>query len=304
MGRTILASVVVLGLLAAAGILVVSGPVEAAFPGTNGKIAFVSDRDGNEEIYTMNPDGSGQTRLSTNAARDAEPAWSPNGRKIAFVSTRTGSAQIHTMNADGSGVRRLGGGSSPAWSPGGTQLVFERRGDLYRMRADGAAVKRVTASRRIEQDPAWSPNGKKIALTVRTSSNDRNSNGVFVMNPNGTGLDQITPAPPSRYKIDNAPNWSPDGKKIAFRRFQQGGTVSVRTVNANGTGERQITAQGDGDDRCCAGIPAFSPDGGKIVFSNSSTIYTVNADGTNQTQLTFRDSFGVFNNDPDWQPRP
>lgn len=302
MGRTILPSVVALGLLMAAGILAVSGPVEAAFPGTNGKIAFVSNRDGNDEIYTMNPDGSGQTRLTANPAQDAEPAWSPNGRKIAFVSNRTGSAQVHTMNADGSGARRLGAGSSPAWSPSGTQLVFERRGDLYRMRADGAAVKRITATKRIEQDPAWSTNGRKIALTVRGSSKDRNSNGVFVMNPNGTGFTQITPAKPSRYKIDNAPNWSPDGRKIAFRRFQQGGTVSVRTVNANGTGERQITAQGDGDGRCCAGIPAFSPDGNKIVFSNSSTVFTVNTDGTNQTQITSRGSFDVFDDAPDWQP--
>lgn len=60
----------------------------AAFPEGNGKIAFVSYRDGNAEIYTMNPDGSDQQRLTEDPASDTEPAWSADGKKIAFVSDR------------------------------------------------------------------------------------------------------------------------------------------------------------------------------------------------------------------------
>ncbi len=71
------------------------------------KLAFVSDRDGNSEVYVMNADGSGQRNLTRNAAFDADPSWSPDGRKLAFVSNRDGSYRVHVMNADGSGQRRL-----------------------------------------------------------------------------------------------------------------------------------------------------------------------------------------------------
>src|SRR5207302_1738401 len=70
----------------------------------NGKIAFTSDRDGNLEIYVMNPDGSDQVRITNNPGVDVCPTWSPDGRKIAFVSQKQdGSFAIFTMNADGAG---------------------------------------------------------------------------------------------------------------------------------------------------------------------------------------------------------
>jgi len=73
----------------------------------NGKIAFVSDRDGNAEIYTMNPDGSDPNRLTFDPRRDFNPAWSPDGKRIAFVRFRIlsggpPSGEIYVMNADGS----------------------------------------------------------------------------------------------------------------------------------------------------------------------------------------------------------
>lgn len=82
-------------------------PVRAAFPGANGKIAFVSDRDGNFEVYAMNSDGSSVTRLTNNPATEGEPAWSPDGTKIAFESGRDGNVEIYVMNPDGSGQTRL-----------------------------------------------------------------------------------------------------------------------------------------------------------------------------------------------------
>ena len=74
------------------------------FPGTNGKIIFASDRDGNKEIYVMDADGSNATRLTNNSTREYYPSWSPDGSKIAFVSDRDGgtdaSKEIYVMDTD------------------------------------------------------------------------------------------------------------------------------------------------------------------------------------------------------------
>lgn len=82
-------------------------PAQAAFPGKNGKIAFTSFRDDNNEIYTMNPDGTKQTNISDNTADDSLPAVSPDGKKIAFERVRSGNRDIFRMNSDGSKKTRL-----------------------------------------------------------------------------------------------------------------------------------------------------------------------------------------------------
>src|SRR4051794_26223402 len=99
MGKPVRVAVLagVLGLLLAA-------PANAAFPGENGKIAFARDGD----VWTVNPDGTNRTQLTTDPASDTEPAWSPDGQRIAFTSNRGGgTAHIWLMNADGSGQSRL-----------------------------------------------------------------------------------------------------------------------------------------------------------------------------------------------------
>src|SRR3990170_1838494 len=117
----IIALLALLALLAAVLAVLAPGPnpVESAFPGTNGKIAFESDRDGNYELYTMNADGSGQTNLTNNAAYDTHAVWSPDGMKIAFTSDRDGNYDVYVMNANGSGQTNLTNNGAfdayPAW---------------------------------------------------------------------------------------------------------------------------------------------------------------------------------------------
>ena len=86
-----------------------------------GRIAFASNRAGNFEIYVMNANGTGVTRITHNSAFDDEPAWSPDGTKLAFVSERAGNAEIYVMNANGTGVTRLTNNPAideePAWGP-------------------------------------------------------------------------------------------------------------------------------------------------------------------------------------------
>jgi TolB protein len=71
------------------------------------QIVFASSRDGNGEIYMINADGSGLTRLTNNPATDLYPAWSTDRKQIAFMSDRDGNSEIYIMNADGTGVTRL-----------------------------------------------------------------------------------------------------------------------------------------------------------------------------------------------------
>jgi uncharacterized repeat protein (TIGR01451 family) len=143
-----------------------SNPTDIPAPGCdpawspNGqRFAVSSSRDGFSEIYTMNVDGSGQTRLTNNLAQDLEPGWSPDGTKIAFSSSRDGNSEIYTMNVDGSGQTRLtndpGADGWPAWSPDGTKIAFTRTSQIWVMNADGSG--QTNASPLSGTDPDWQP---------------------------------------------------------------------------------------------------------------------------------------------------
>jgi Tol biopolymer transport system component len=124
---------------------------------------------GDDELFVMNVDGSGQHRLATQAI---EPAWSPDGNRIAFVSSRDGNEEIYVMNVDGSNQIRLTHipGSDhwpPTWSPDGTQIAFTADGtqcdenicnaEIYVMRADGTDLTSVTNNPAYDAFPAWHP---------------------------------------------------------------------------------------------------------------------------------------------------
>src|SRR5678816_285716 len=102
-------------------------PVAAATVTT--RIVFNSSRDGNDEIYVMNGDGSGITRLTTNTSSDFRPSWSRDGTRVAMQAERDGNLEIYAMNDDGSNQTRLTTSDvydyAPAWSPDGTRIAFQ-----------------------------------------------------------------------------------------------------------------------------------------------------------------------------------
>jgi Tol biopolymer transport system component len=272
--------------------------VEAANGPFNGKIAFVSARDGQHEIYTMNANGTAQVNISNNAATDTGPSWSPDGTKIAFQSNRDGGAsEIYVMNSDGSNQTRLtfssvGGAERPAWSPDGTKIAFvglvtNSTTGIFVMNVDGTGRTLLTNNASSTSAPAWSPDGTKIAF--------ERGNEIYVMNADGSGQTQLT----NNTVSDQGPSFSPDGTKILFSRMVGDGQ-QVFVMNADGTGQSQLTSSGVNY------MPTFSPDGKKIAFNHNlnttgSEVSVMNADGSNQVQLT--DS-QLDNSQPAWQPVP
>ena len=273
-------------------------PAPAPAPAANGRIVFSSNRDGNSEIYAMNADGTGVSRLTNHSGSDYGPAWSPDRQRIAFTSNRSGDDEIYVMNADGTGVSRLtygtGGSyqvvppgmSQPAWSPDGQRIAvsWNRYGDnfyeIYVMNADGTNVSRLIGGY-LDFNPAWSPDGQRIAFE-RIVLGDSTSD-IYVVNEDGSNLTRLT----TNNGYDGTPAWSPDGERIAFASWRNG-RLDIYVMNADGSNQTGLT---DGDD------PAWSPDGQRIAFSSGRDIYVMNADGSNPTRLT---SHSAADLDPHW----
>lgn len=165
------------------------------------------------DIYVINADGTGLTRLTTNPANDSTPSWSPDGTKIAFATDRDlvpneVNYEIYVMNADGSNQTRITNNTkfdhSPSWSPEGKRIAFTSRRDdnfeVYVMNADGSNQTRLTNNPEQDSDAKWSPDGTKI---VFMSSRDGRFGEIYVMNQDGTGLVNLTNAD----SFDMDPSW-------------------------------------------------------------------------------------------------
>ncbi len=277
---------------------------QASFPGQNGKIAFAEGG----SIWTINPDGTGQTMLHSGY----EPAWSPDGMSLLF----SREYDILRMPADGSSETVLldgPGGTSdgfiswraPAWSPDGTMIVAGKTEDLEfglyesisTAWADGSGLDQPSFA--YGTSPNWNPAAAEIAYVSKPPSGS--AGGINAIAPDGSDIRFVWNEPGETFIWPASdPDYSPDGSKILFSTPFPGNDWQIYTVPAAGGPAVRLTNNENAD------LDAvWSPDGTKIAFASDRDgnfeIYTMNADGTNQTRITNDPTYQV---DPSWQPLP
>ena len=265
------------------------------------QIAFVSERDGNMEIYVMDINGKNQHRVTNNPNDDWSPSWSPDGKRIAFMSDRDSHvkhgrliAEIYVMDADGGNPQNLTNSPlsddrNPSWSPDGKRIAFQSHRDndnpenieIYLMDADGGNQRNLTNNDRFEEFPSWSPDSKRIAFS---SVREGHFNfEIYVMDADGGNQQRLT----ENLKHDWFPVWSPDGKRIVFAADRKGDfeNFEIYVMDADGGNQQRLT-----ENRQYDWQPSWSPDGGRIAFMSdrdgNSEIYVMDADGGNQQNLT------------------
>ena len=191
-------------MLVGASVLMAEPASSGAFPGTNAKIAFQSNRDGNDEIYVMDADGSNQTNLTnSNDLYEGSPSWSPDGTKIVFRSAGRGyfggagqNGDIFVMDANGSNQTNLTNGvgsyHSPSWSPDGSKIVFSKSSEIWVMGSDGSNQIQISPNGGTAGSPSWSPDGSKILFSSLRAGVSEWATEVFVMDADGSNQTQIS----------------------------------------------------------------------------------------------------------------
>ena len=269
------------------------------------QIAFASNRDGDSEIYVMDPDGGNLRRLTNNSDGDGDPVWSPDGKRIAFKSDRDGHVNrhgwpthdIYVMDADGSNQQNLTNHPAndwdPSWSPDGKRIAFTSWRDgpfnieVYAMDADGSNLQNLTNNPRDDRNPSWSPDSAHIVFSARRKGHFENkfsiTHEIYVMDADGGNQRRLT----ENRNNDWDPVWSPDGKRIAFEGDRKGNLekFDIYVMDADGGNLQNLTQH-----RAWDSSPSWSPDSTWIVFSSerdgNNEIYVMNADGGNLQNLT------------------
>ena len=277
-----------------------------------GNIVFVSTRDGNPEIHSVNADGTNLTRLTNNPANDDAPTWSPDRRRIAFASDRDGSPEIYVMNADGTNVvRRTFSGSysgDPCWSADGNQIVYSTVSNgslnIWTVSPDSGSPALLLEKPGYDAHPALSPDGSRLAVTSDWYAYDFVWD-IFIANADGTGWTGLTGDIFDH--LDYArPSWSPDSAKLAVVIMTRIGwdeyATQLGVMNADGSGLTPLISGVTGPLLSPATFAksSWSPDGTMIAFtSKSSGVFSIS--WVNATDGSKSGTIVTNGYSPDWR---
>ena len=256
--------------------------VEAEAPKTP-KIIFTSFRDGNNEIYMMDPDGRKQVNLTRNPANDIQGVWAPTGEQILFVSNRHADVwDLFLMDPDGRNVRKvfkkLIYREQPVWAPDGKRIVYSRAEEdmLYIAEVGGQIEKPLVATRPFGGYPRWSPDGTEIAFMSKKHDEEKGYR-IRIINTHTREKRWLLPdREPSQY----FPAWSPSSEKLAFS--WENPELEVETLfiaNRDGSDLEKVLP--------LAYSPCWSPRGDALLFKRSQQIYKIRIDDDEPKQLTF-----------------
>ena len=249
------------------------------------KIVFTSTKNGNEDIFIMNIDGSDLTQLTDNPSNDMYPQVTPDGKKIIYTSDINGIWQIMIMNADGSNKKQLTNAryrsGYPTMTFDGNYIFYEayidNNWEIYRMNSDGTNPARLTFSPNTDD---WHPFAHPLEFKIIYESGSIGSEDIFFMDYDGHNIKRVLDFS-SRKRV---PCISKDGKFISFAGYEQE-TASIYIVNSDGTNLKRLTNNPSLDTH-----PSISADNKYIAFdsnlSGNHEIYIMNFDGTNLRQLT------------------
>src|SRR3954465_1128373 len=308
-------SAFMLGALAAAAAGVVASPAQATYHGKNGPLAFQRFTGGQEHarIFSMSPREGRPHRLTAGPGASFNPDYSPKGSRLAFE-RRYGDGRpdaIFTVKSSGGRATKISSGCTgqclgdegPSWSPDGRRILFTRalgpivhddaaEVDLMVMNRDGSGQRLIRRFGRglgpgSEGKAEFSPNGRKIAVTLLTQGGDvrRSHSAVYVMNADGSDLHPITPA---KLHGGNA-DWSPNGKLLVFHsnnyHFRKRSEIWV--VKPNGKGRRRLRRLHRGRDY----QPVWSPNGRRIAFGHDGpgvlqNLWTMRSNGRHAHAIT------------------
>jgi TolB protein len=254
------------------------------------RLAFVSDRNGAQDLYVLNVTRLSTTRLTSGLPQIDTPVWAPDGSRLAFASASGAASSIFVVGGDGTGLRRLAAGRNPAWSPDGTRIAFAAtesdNEDIVLLSLDTSKRRRVTTHSSRDFSPQWTPDGAGIAFASSRGDSSR-VNGreygseIYVMDADGSGARALTShnacglAHDGEGKLNSLGSaaWTPDGRRLLYRAGSCKFDCRVCVIDVTEgrvyplSSERPVTAF------------SLSPDGRSVAYSSNRGIFVTDLGG-------------------------